>query len=79
VLCAEQYAFWLEHQAAVKKYVAAIRELVVLVDHSAEKPAFNRALLLIKAARVLCDAARATLGHHEAEHGCGPNDSRNSD
>jgi membrane-associated phospholipid phosphatase len=34
MLCAEQHPFWQEHRAAVKKYVAAIRALVALVDHS---------------------------------------------
>ncbi len=70
MLCAEQNAFWQEYRAAVKNYVAAIRELAALVVHSAEEPAFNRAHLQIKAARGLCDATQAALEHHELEHGC---------
>jgi hypothetical protein len=70
MLCAEQHAFWQEHRAAVKNYVAAIHALVELVDQSAENPAFNRAHLRIKAARALCDAAQAALEHHELEHKC---------
>ena len=71
MLCAEQHAFWQEHQAAVKNYIAAMRALAELVDHSAEDPAFNLAHLRIKAARGLCDVTRAALELHEAEHGCG--------
>jgi hypothetical protein len=70
MLCAEQHAFWHEHRAAVKTYVAAIHALVALVDHSAENPDFNRAHLQIKTTRALCDVAQAALEHHEAEHGC---------
>jgi len=70
--CMDQNALWQEHRAAVQNYVAAIRALVALVDHSAENPAFNRAHLLIEATRGLCDAAQAALEHHEVEHGCGP-------
>jgi hypothetical protein len=70
MVCAEQYAFWQEHRAAVKNYVAAIHALVELVDHSAENPAFNHVHLRIKAARGLCDVTRAALELHEAEHGC---------
>ena len=70
MLCVEYNAFWQEHRAAVKNYVAAIRELVVLVNQSSENPDFNRAHLRIKAARGLCDAAQAALEHHQAEHGC---------
>jgi hypothetical protein len=58
MLCAEQNAFWQEHRAAVKNYVAAVRELVVLVDQSAEYPAFNLAHLQIKAARGRCDVTQ---------------------
>jgi len=70
MLCAEYNAFWQEHRAAVKNYVAAVRELVVLVDHSATNQEFNRAHLRIKAARGLCDVAQSALEHHLAEHGC---------
>jgi hypothetical protein len=70
MLCAEQNALWQEHRAAVKNYVAAIRELVELVDHSGENPDFNRAHLRIKSARGLCDVAQAALTLHEVEHGC---------
>jgi hypothetical protein len=70
MLCAEYNAFWQVHRACVNNYVAAIRELVVLVDYSAENPDFDRAHQRIEAARGLCDAARAALEHHQAEHGC---------
>jgi hypothetical protein len=70
VLCAEQNAFWQDYRAAFKNYVAAIRELVVLVDHSADGSAFNRAHLRIKETRGLCEAAWAALKLHQAEHGC---------
>ena len=70
MLCAEQNAFWQDHRAAVKNYVAAVRELAVLVDHSATNPDFNRAHWRIKATHGLCDVAQATLEHHQAEHGC---------
>jgi hypothetical protein len=70
MLCAEQNAFWQEHRASFKDYVAAIRALVALVDRSAEDPAFNYAHLRIKAARGICETAQAALEHHRAEHGC---------
>ena len=70
MLCAEQNALWQEHRAAVNNYVAAIRELVELVDHSGTNQDFNRAHLRIKSARGFCDVAQAALAHHEAEHGC---------
>ena len=70
MLCMEQHAFWQEHRAAVKNYVAAIQALVGLVNHSADDPAFNLAHLRIRAARGLCDVTRAALELHEAEHGC---------
>jgi hypothetical protein len=70
MLCAEYNAFWHEHRAAVQNYVAAVRELVTLVHHSAAIPDFDRAHLKIKATRGLCDAAQAALEHHKAEHGC---------
>jgi len=69
--CAEQNAFWQEHREAVQDYIAAIRALVALVDHSADDRSLNRAHRLIKATHGLCDAAQAALEHHEAEHGCG--------
>ena len=68
--CAEQNAFWQEHRAAVKNYVAAIHALVALVDQSADNLAFNLAHLRIKAARGRCDVTQAALEHHQAEHGC---------
>jgi organic hydroperoxide reductase OsmC/OhrA len=68
--CAEYDAFWQEHRAAVKNYIAAIHDLVALVDQSAENLAFNRAHLRIKVTLTLCDVARAAMEHHEAEHGC---------
>jgi len=70
MLCSERNAFWQEHQTAVKNYIVAIRELVVLVDHSATSQALNLAHLQIKAKHALCDAAEASLLLHEAEHGC---------
>ena len=68
--CVEYNAFWQEHMAAVRDYVAAIHALVGLVDHSAEDPAFNHAHLQIKAARARCDLTQAALALHQAEHGC---------
>ena len=68
--CAEQVAFWQEHRAAVKNYVAAIHALVGLVNHSPANPAFNLAHLRIKATRGLCDTTQAALIGHEIEHGC---------
>jgi hypothetical protein len=70
MLCAEYNAFWAERQAAVKNYVAAIRELVALVDHSATNPEFIRVHVRIKATRGLCDVAQAALEQHQEEHGC---------
>ena len=71
MLCAQQHAFWQEHRAAVKNYIAAMHALAELVNDSAEDPAFNHAHLRITAARGLCDLTRAALELHEAEHGCG--------
>jgi hypothetical protein len=68
--CAEHNLLRQEHQTAVQKFRAAIRDLVVLVDNSAADSDFNLAHLRIRAARGVCDAARATLEHHQAEHGC---------
>jgi hypothetical protein len=70
MLCAEQNAFWQEYRAALENYIAAIRSLVALVDHSAANPAFDLAHLRVKAARGLCDTTEAALGRHEIEHGC---------
>ena len=58
MLCAEQNAFWQDHRAAVKNYVAAVRELAVLVDHSATNPDFNQAHWQIKANLSLACAAK---------------------
>ena len=41
MLCAEYNAFWQEHRAAVKNYVATIREVVAPVDHSTTIPDFR--------------------------------------
>lgn len=70
VLCVEYNAFWQEHRAAVKEFVAAIRDLVALVDYSAPDPHFNRAHLRIKAAHGRCEVTQTALTLHELEHGC---------
>ena len=71
MLCAERDAFWQGHRAAVKNYTAAVRELALLVDHTATNPDFNQAHWQIKATRGLCDVAQVALEHHQEEHGCG--------
>jgi len=68
--CEEHESLQREHQAAVQSYYAAMRNLVALVDNSAADSAFNLAHLQIRAARGSCELARATLDHHQAEHGC---------
>ena len=70
MLCAEHDSLRQEHQAAVQNFRASIRDLVVLVDHSAADPDFKLAHRRIRAARGACEVARATLEHHQAEHGC---------
>ena len=70
MLCAEYDSLRQEHHAAVQNFRASIRDLVVLVDHSAADSDFNLAHLRIKAARGACEVALATLEHHQAEHGC---------
>ena len=59
-----------EHQAAVQTFRASILDLVILVDNSATDSDFNLAHLRIRAARGACEVARATIEHHQAEHGC---------
>jgi hypothetical protein len=68
--CEEHESLRREHQAAVKSFYAAIHNLVALVDNSAADSAFNLAHLRIRAERGACELARATLEHHQAEHGC---------
>ena len=70
MLCAEHDSLRQEHYAAVQKFRASIRDLVVLVDHSGADSDFKLAHLRIRAARGGCEVARATLEHHQAEHGC---------
>ena len=70
LLCVEGNALRQEHQTTVQKFHASIRDLVVLVDNSATASDFNLAHLRIRVARGACEVARATLEHHEAEHGC---------
>ena len=69
-MCTEQVSLRLEYRAAVKKFRAAIRDLVVLVDNSATDSDFNLAHRRIRAARGVCDVARVALEHHQEEHGC---------
>ena len=72
MLCIERDSLRHEHQATVQKYRASIRDLVVLVDHSAADAHsdFNLAHLRIRVARGACELALATLEHHRAEHPC---------
>ena len=57
------------HQAAVQKFRASIRDLVVLVDNSAADSDFNLAQRRIRAARRACEVARDAMENHQAEHG----------
>ena len=70
MLCAKYDLLRQEHQAVVQTFRASIRDLVRLVDNSATDSDFNLAHLRIRAARGICEAARATMEHHQAEHGC---------
>jgi len=70
MLCAEHDLRRQEHQAAVQKFRASIRDLVVLVDTTAAESDFNLAHRRIGAARRTCDMARDAMDHHQAEHAC---------
>jgi hypothetical protein len=70
MLCADHDSLRQEHRAAVAAFRASIRDLVVLVENSAAESAFTLAHLRIRAASGACEVARATLEHHQAEHGC---------
>ena len=70
MLCAKHDSLRQEHRAAAKTFRASIRDLVVLVDQLAEDSDFTRAHLRIRAACGACEVARATLEHHQLEHGC---------
>jgi hypothetical protein len=69
-MCAEHDSLREEHRAAVKTFRDSIRDLVVLVDNSAADSDFTLAHLRIRAAYGVCEVARATLEHHQVEHGC---------
>ena len=68
MLRAEHDSLQKEHQAAVQEFRASIRDLVVLVDHSAEDPDLNLAHRRTRAARRACEVARDAIEHHQAEH-----------
>jgi hypothetical protein len=70
MMCSENESLRQEHQATVASFRAAIGNLVALVDNSATDSEFNLAHLRIRIARGVCEAAQATLVHHQAEHGC---------
>jgi hypothetical protein len=68
--CAEYDSLRQEHRRAVKAFRASIRELAALVDNLAEDSDFRLAHLRIRADSGACEVARATLEHHQIEHGC---------
>ena len=70
MLCAERDSLQQEYRVAAQKYRESIHDLVVLVDHSGTNSDFNLAHLRIRAARGACEVARATIEHHQADHGC---------
>jgi hypothetical protein len=70
MLCAKYDLLRQEHQAVIQTFRASIRDLVRLVDNSGTDSDFYLAHLRIRAARGICEAARATMEHHQAEHGC---------
>jgi hypothetical protein len=70
MLCAKRDSLWQDHRVAVKTFRASIRDLVVLVETSAAHSDFTLAHLRIRAACGACEVARATLEHHQIEHGC---------
>ncbi len=70
MLCAEHDSLRQEHRAAVKTFRASIRDLAVLVENSAADSDFTLAHLRIRASCGACEVARATLEHHQVEHGC---------
>jgi len=57
-----------EHQEAVQKFRASIRNLVVLVDNSGADSDFKLAQWRIRAARNACEVARDATENHQAEH-----------
>ena len=69
MLCAERDSLRHEHQAAVQKFRASLRGLVVLVDNSAADSDFNLAQWRIRAARNACEVARDGMENHQAEDG----------
>jgi hypothetical protein len=70
MLCAEHDSLRQEHQAAIQKFRASIRDLVVLVDNTAAESDLNLAHRRIRADRRTCEMARDAMEHHQAEHGC---------
>jgi hypothetical protein len=70
MLCAERDSLRQEHQEAVLSFPTSIRDSVKLVDNSFADSDFNVAHMRIRAARGACEAARATMEHHQVEHGC---------
>jgi hypothetical protein len=70
MLCTEHDSLRQAQREAVKTFRASIRDLVVLVENSATDSDFTLAHLRIRAACGACEVARATLEHHQVEHGC---------
>jgi hypothetical protein len=70
MLCAEHDSLQKEHQAAVQKFRASIRDLVVLVDHSAADADLDTAHRRIRGARHICEVARDAVEYHQTKHGC---------
>ena len=70
MLCIEYDSLRQEQRAAVKTLRGSIHELVILVENSAADSEFTLAHLRIRAACGACEVARATLEHHQVEHGC---------
>ena len=70
MLCAEHDSLRQAHRATVKTFRASIHELVALVELSTTDSDFTLAHLRIRAACGACEVARATLEHHQLEHGC---------
>ncbi len=66
-LSAEYDSLRQELRAAVQKFVAAIRDLVALVDTSATDSDFDLAHVRIRAARGVYEVAQAALKLHQLE------------
>ena len=72
MLCVEHASLRQEQQVTVWNFHASIRDPVVLVDSSALNSTadFNLAHTRVGAARGVCEAAKAMLELHQAEHRC---------